>query len=218
MHHTRHVIALVVTLASLCLGSAFGTPARSADPVDHYILALSWSPTFCAGRAPSDAPLQCALDADRTFIVHGLWPNTQRHAPEFCSTTERPPARSLIDSMLDLMPSRGLIAYQWKKHGVCSSLGANAYFELMRRAADKVQIPAGLRTINRTLSVRPKVLREAFMRANPTLRESDFYLRCKSNELVDVRICLSPTLDFVACPNVRARRCRSRLLAVDPPR
>ncbi|WMS41609.1 ribonuclease T [Acuticoccus sp. MNP-M23] len=192
--------------------------AGADDPVDHYILALSWSPTYCAGRAPSDAPLQCALDADRTFIVHGLWPNTRRDAPEFCRTRERRPSRRLINSMLDIMPSRGLIGYQWKKHGTCSGLRPDAYFDLMRRAAAKVQIPAGLQMINQPLSVRPAVLREAFLRANPAMDESDFYVRCRGDDLIDVRICLSPALGFVACPNVRARRCRSRLLEIDPPR
>ncbi len=216
MRRVSHAAALFGALGWLI--AAVASPASSAEEVDHYVLALSWSPTYCADRDPSDAPLQCGLEADRTFIVHGFWPNGRQSEPEYCPTDQRPPGRRLVNSVLDLMPSRGLIAYQWRKHGACSQLSADAYFDLMRRAAARVRIPAGLAAIDRSISVRPGVLREAFLRTNPDLREDDFYIRCKSDELVDVRICLSPQLDFVNCPNVRARRCRSRLLDIDPPR
>ena len=204
-------------LAAFALAALAGQP--SAQPaVDHYVLALSWSPTFCAGRDPAREPLQCALDADHTFVVHGLWPNTAHDAPANCRTRERGPSRSVVRQMLDIMPSESLVRYQWKKHGTCSGLDAADYFETVREAAAKVVVPAGLATIRETIRVRPEVLRAAFVKANDGLAEDGIYVACRGDDLVDVRICLTPSLQFRDCPGVARRRCRTRILEVEPPR
>ena len=43
--------------------------------------------------------------------------------------------------MLDIMPSKKLIFHEYRKHGTCSGLGVDGYFDLARRLHDKVQIP-----------------------------------------------------------------------------
>lgn len=207
---------LALALAALILAGL--APAGAAERVDHYVLALSWSPTYCASRKPADEPLQCGLDADRTFIVHGLWPNTADAAPSYCRTGARPPSRRVVDGVLDIMPSPGLVRYQWKKHGTCSNLSPADYFAVMRRAREKVQVPAGLATIRETIRVRPEVLRAAFLKANPGMKEDGIYIACRGDDLVDVRICLTPDLGFRACPGVARQRCRTKVLEVDPPR
>jgi len=58
-------------------------PAAFAQEVDHYVLSLSWSPTFCETADPERERLQCDPSADHTFIVHGLWPNSARDAPDY---------------------------------------------------------------------------------------------------------------------------------------
>jgi len=195
---------------------AGGSP--QAEPVDHYVFALSWSPTWCEGRPPSDAPLQCGEDADHGFVVHGLWPNTARGAPGFCDTHAPPPARAVVRGMLDIMPSEGLVHHQWRKHGTCSGLDAPEYFAAVRRAAERVSIPPGLSRLAETTRVRPAVLREAFIRANPGLAGNGIYVRCRREDLVDVRICMTPALDFRACTDIERRRCRTKVLTIDPPR
>lgn len=200
---------------------ALAVPAAApqAQPVvDHYVLALSWSPTYCAGRDPAREPLQCALDADRTFVVHGLWPNTADAAPANCRTRQPAPSRREVRGMLDIMPSESLVRYQWKKHGTCSGLTPAAYFETVREAAAAVTIPPGLATIRETIRVRPQVLREAFVKANPGLKEDGIYVACRGEDLVDVRICLTPSLEFRDCPGAARRQCRTRILEVEPPR
>ena len=48
----------------------------AAEDFDYYVLALSWTPSFCAsGGASEDGPGgQCDPDRDLGFTLHGLWP------------------------------------------------------------------------------------------------------------------------------------------------
>ena len=47
--------------------------------------------------------------------------------------------------MLDIMPSKKLVFHEYRKHGTCSGLGVDGYFDLARRLYEKVQDPAALR-------------------------------------------------------------------------
>lgn len=185
--------------------------------MDHYVLALSWSPTFCETAHRERERLQCDPSADHTFIVHGLWPNTADDEPEFCRRGMRGPSRRTVSQILDIMPSEGLVRHQWRKHGTCSGMDADDYFRTVREAYEAVTIPAGIAALREDLDVAPGVLREAFLRANPGLPEEGIYIRCRRDQLVDVRICLTPDLEFRECPNVERRRCRSRMIDVPAP-
>jgi len=115
------------------------------------------------------------------------------------------------------MPSPGLVRHQWEKHGTCSGMSSADYFRTVRRAWKAVDIPDGLETLREDIDVAPAILREAFLRANPGLPEDGIYVRCRSEQLVDVRICMTPDLEFRDCPRVDRRRCRARLLDVPAP-
>jgi len=50
-------------------------------PVDYYMLALSWSPSFCEmqrnknnGEVPKHLAFQCNQAAQLGWVIHGLWP------------------------------------------------------------------------------------------------------------------------------------------------
>jgi ribonuclease T2 len=204
--------------AALALLSLLVAPAApaGAQAVDHYLLALSWSPTFCETADRERERLQCDPSADFTFIVHGLWPTTAGDSPAYCRRGGGP-SRRTARAMLDIMPSPGLIAHQWRKHGTCSGLDADDYFATVRRAFEAVTIPAGLATLSEDIDVAPEVLREAFLRTNPGLSEDGIFVRCRSDQLVEVRICMTPDLAFRPCPGIERRRCRSPLLDVPAP-
>ncbi len=204
------MIRLVAAVA-LLLAAA---PARAE--VDHYVLALSWSPTFCAAEG-DDEPLQCAPDKDHGFVVHGLWPNTADDAPAFCRQRGPNLTRRQIDTVLDLMPSRGLVRHQWRKHGTCAGMDPEDYFATMRRAREKVAIPPALDVPQEEIEVRPAVLREAFLRLNPDLPEDGISLSCRRGDLVDVRLCLSTDLEFISCPRPRRDSCGRGLIDVPAP-
>ena len=55
---------------------------------DFYVLALSWSPSYCeasrrARAQPGDRDQQCG-GRPFSFVVHGLWPQYEQGFPSFC--------------------------------------------------------------------------------------------------------------------------------------
>ena len=115
-----------VGLASTLLGLWLVAGAAAQDPrqnepgkFDFYVLALSWSPSFCE-QAGERAPRQQCGERPYSFVVHGLWPQYERGFPEFCQNPAPRLNRNIVSSMLDLMPAPRLIFHEWDKHGVCS--------------------------------------------------------------------------------------------------
>ena len=47
----------------------------------------------------------------------------------------------VADRMLDIMPSKRLVFHEYRKHGTCSGLGVDGYFDLARQLYEKVKIP-----------------------------------------------------------------------------
>ncbi len=112
------------------------TRGEGAD-FDHYTLAMSWHSGFCAGagRRP-----ECRK-ASGELVLHGLWPsNRQGPHPAWCGGEARQgfcayPALSLEGeqeaALASVMPGVAscLGRYQWQKHGRCSGLPLETYFE-----------------------------------------------------------------------------------------
>lgn len=186
----------------------------TAGDFDFYVLALSWSPTYCESRGGRASRLQCGANADRAFVVHGLWPQYERGYPENCATNEalRLP-RSLINTVLDIMPSPGLVGGQWRKHGTCTGLTPAEYLQTVRRAHDTVTIPESFRSARHRQTVSARSAEQAFIAENPGLAANGIAVACRDGRLSEVRICLTRGLEFRRCENVDARGCRqSRLV------
>ena len=87
-----------------------------AGQFDYYALVLSWSPTYCAEKGDNDR-MQCNRSDGRrySFVLHGLWPQYERGYPSDCELPRRPfVPEPVIDSMLDVMPSRGLVIHEYR--------------------------------------------------------------------------------------------------------
>jgi ribonuclease T2 len=213
----------------LSLLIAFATPALQAreqngarnqpGQFDFYVLALSWSPSFCAeaaergtGRAPGP---QCGA-RPYAFVVHGLWPQYERGFPENCQVPAPRLNRSIVSGMLDLMPSPHLIYNEWDKHGTCSGMSQGAYFETARKARAAVDIPPGYVGLQKPFNVTPSAVEQAFIKANPGLAEGDIAVECAKKRLTEVRLCLSKDLKFRACPQVVRRSCRREQILMPP--
>ncbi len=194
-------------------------PARGAERgsgFDYYVLALSWSPSYCEDNGDRSS-YQCDGGRDFGFVAHGLWPQNETGWPEFCDASARVPDRT-VDAMLPIMPAKGLIYHQWKKHGTCSGLDPRAYFATVKDAYDSVVIPAELVRLERTLTIDPAVIEAAFIEANPTLDADEIVVNCARNRLREVRVCLDKTLTPRACGRDVHRECRADAIRMPPVR
>jgi len=184
---------------------------------DFYVLALSWSPTFCDSEAAGRNREQCGADKDFSWVVHGLWPQNDQGWPENCETSEgaRVPER-IGRAVMDIMPSMGLIGHQWRKHGSCSGLPMSDYFKLVRQAHDRIRIPGELSAVGVESRTSPQAVEAAFIRSNPGLERSAIAVTCDRDRVDEVRICLDTRLGFRPCPEVDSRSCRRSEITIPP--
>lgn len=193
-----------------------GTPGE----FDFYVLALSWSPSFCEATGERTArSMQCAGERPFAFVVHGLWPQFTRGFPEYCQVPAPELERRTVNSMLDIMPAPGLVRQQWAKHGTCSDARSpGAYFERVRQARAKVRIPTEFENITEHRTVSPDEVEDAFVRANPGLTREMIAVQCDDRRLREVRICIGRDMNFTACQEIDRRACRRDRLVMPPTR
>jgi len=168
------------------------------DPrFSYYVLTLSWSPAFCRTQAAGRNPEQCGAGRHYAFVVHGLWPQRERGWPQACGVNDQPSA-ALIDHMLDLMPSQQLIRHEWQKHGTCSGLSAQAYFDKLRQAYESIHMPKAYISPTERFTTTLQDIERAFTEANPDLTRDGIAVQCR-RELQEVRICLDKQLNPRSC-------------------
>ena len=212
---------------SLALFVVFADMARAQDrrqnapgEFDFYVLALSWSPSFCEAAAERGNSGRSQIQCERpySFVVHGLWPQYERGFPEYCQRPSPRLDRNIMTSMLDLMPAPGLIFNEWDKHGTCSGLGARAYFESVRKARAAVKIPEEFLQLPEPKTIAPGDLEAAFIKINPGLSSSAVSVICDRTRLSEVRICMSKDLQFRSCEEIDRRACRRDQVTMPPVR
>jgi len=200
-----------MTTALICLLVFCGAAARAegerAGDFDYYVLALSWTPTWCALEGDRRESAQCDRGRGYGFTLHGLWPQHERGWPSDCRTSERPATRRQTADMVDIMGSSGLAFHQWRKHGTCSGLSAGRYFETSRAAYEAVNRPALIRDLGREVTLPARVIEEAFLEANPQLGADGVTITCKSGRVQEVRICLTKDLEPRRCGSDVIRDC-----------
>jgi ribonuclease T2 len=181
--------------------------AAAGGGFDFYLLNLSWSPEFC--HSHPDAA-ECAEHA--RFVLHGLWPeNMDGTYPENCSTAPGPtnPAE-----YADIYPEAGLLEHEWRTHGTCSGLSADAFFAAARTAYRAVRIPTELNALAGRTSMTPEAIAGAFSASNAAIARADVVVSCGHNYLTAVEVCLDKSLQPMACPALRACRANTvRILA-----
>ena len=216
--------ALGAAFAALLLGGVtavtpVGAQNRGAEPgkFDHYVLSLSWSPSYCATEGASERSIQCSRPY--AFLVHGLWPQYVRGYPEFCRTREsdRVPD-SLVRDYLDIIPSPGLIGHQWRKHGSCTGLDQRSYLDLSRDAWSRVKIPDEFVLPKAPIMISPRELERRFISVNQGLTTGAISVSCDRRYLREVRICLSKDLEFTPCEDVDRKSCRLDHVLMPPVR
>jgi ribonuclease T2 len=120
-------------------------PAASAQDrpgnFSFYVLALSWSPSWCETAEAADESRQCRPGSRHGFVVHGLWPQYERGYPEFCGgeRPERVPASWLMrwPTSCRTGGSSSRLAQARHLHGV----SADQYLDETRAALERITIP-----------------------------------------------------------------------------
>ncbi len=154
----------IVLLAGVCAAapSQAKQPRGAIGQFDYYAVAMSWSPSYCAGRSD---PVQCAPGRGLGFVLHGLWPQFEQGYPQSCSN-ERLPG-DVRAKYVALFPSPKLIGHEWDKHGTCSGLDPAGYFALSARLKEQLVIPPAFVRPAAPVRVTYGEFTRAFAGANP---------------------------------------------------
>lgn len=214
---------LLIAAGLLCTVMCTGAWARhrshsSGTPgeFDYYLLSLSWSPAYCL-----DAPGAAECNGPRRygFIVHGLWPQYERGAPEHCNVHREVP-EDVVRGVADFMPARNLVYHEWSAHGTCSGLEPADYFSLVRRAYASVVMPPQLTAPGAPVQMPTTAIAESFLRSNPRLPAQAMLVTCSSQgapRLREVRVCFDRALAPRPCSaDVVRGACRAPELIVPP--
>jgi ribonuclease T2 len=193
----KSMAVIAIVLAAL--------PALAQQPAppgrfDSYLLALSWSPTWCDGNPEAE---QCR-PRRFGFVVHGLWPQYQAGGwPERCAAPSKLP-EPVVKDMLPVMPSRTLIEHEWKKHGTCDGRSAAEYFGNVRQVFGRLVIPQSLRQPSQPQTLTVPEIEQAFSALNPGLTGDRLAVTCRGRFLAEIRVCLNRDLEYADCgPKVR---------------
>ena len=219
MREWAHVAAIAFSFTFIFAIVAFAQERRQGEPgrFDFYVLALSWSPSYCEAaqaRAPNRAPDQQCGGRPFAFVVHGLWSQYERGFPSYCQVPAPRLDRAIVGTMLDLMPSPRLIFHEWDQHGTCSGLSAPGYFDTVRKARAMVKIPPGYLELDKPITVSPGEVADAFVKANPGLSRAALAISCDGKRLTEVRVCLGKDFSFHDCPEIARRTCRLGKIAM----
>ncbi|MFZ4069398.1 MAG: ribonuclease T2 family protein [Caulobacterales bacterium] len=216
------ILALAASIASGNLGAAHAQGSRPGDApgrFDYYLLALSWSPSFCANpEMAAREPAQCSSQRRFSFVVHGLWPQKERGWPQDCPTPTQTVPSAVVQKQLDIMPSPNLVEHQWDKHGACSGLTAQGYFDLTRQFRTKVIVPPQYAAPTQTLIVTGAEVETAFMKANPGLKPDMVVVTCDQRRIREVRICFTKDGRYRSCSADVRDRCGTERRAMPPTR
>ena len=183
--------------------------ARNSQPgvFDFYLLAISWSPEFCATHPTSS---ECASRPG--FVVHGLWPqNNDGSYPEHCSNA---PGPANPQQYTNVIPTATLVEHEWATHGTCSGLAPDAYFGEIGQAFRQITIPPAFINTRQEFVLSPGAIIDQFAASNPSLPRGSIALSCGNNFLTAVEVCLSKTLTPEACQSVHT--CGAMVVKVTP--
>ncbi|SEQ10149.1 ribonuclease T2 family protein [Basfia succiniciproducens] len=167
--------------------------------VDYYMLALSWSPSFCrtqyekyGNNLPDSAEYQCGIKKKYGWVIHGLWPQsatarTVAGHPRLCKGDLPQVEENVVRQYMAESPSPNLLQAEWEKHGACAFDRAEQYFAKQQTLYRTLTLP--------TVEMKGKELFSWLRKNNPQLRHA--YLGASRDELY---ICYDLNWQVINCP------------------
>ena len=226
------VEALPTTAPAEMLPEASVTPEATLKPVpteqanpassltgklaefDYFVLALSWSPDYCAANGQSD-PQQCSLGKKLGFVLHGLWPQDQKGYPSNCSAEKMP--QSAKEQFPGLYPNDKLFDHEWEKHGTCTGLTPVEYLQLGKELKAAVAIPAEFRSPEKAFRSDRAGLKTLFSAANPGFDPAAFEVSCSGSGryLKEIYVCFARDGQPTACSAEMQKNAQKSCQAAD---
>jgi ribonuclease T2 len=201
----RHAWATFCFAMLLCLVCAVSfarhhhredTDSAIPGQFDYYLLALSWSPSYCLTHQRDRA--QCA-GKGFGFVLHGLWPQFDSGGyPQNCAPRTGLSAQAAALGRT-LYPSPKLMEHEWERHGTCSGLDAVSYFRTVDRALAAVRVPAMFEAPPTSMSLSGGQIAAEFLKTNPALPPDGMVVACGRGQLSEVRVCLTRDLRVRSC-------------------
>jgi ribonuclease T2 len=178
---------------------------------DYYVMAMSWSPEYCSQQGRNDAQ-QCGIGRRLGFVLHGLWPQYERGYPQNCSTEPFPQA--LKRRFAGLYPSDKLFTHEWKKHGTCAGISAEAYLTLSQQLKQSLRIPRIYQSPPNQIRSTAREMKMAFAAANNGFTADSFAPMCRGSFFRELLVCYDTLGNARTCSadvlRRSARSCRSR--------
>ncbi|UJR11284.1 hypothetical protein I4U23_015466 [Adineta vaga] len=182
--------------------SKSGEWANLAAKTDYIMLALSWSPTYCATLSQSarDKEFQCIHSSTFGLIVHGLWPQAAKAAnvrahPRNCRN-EPQLNSTFVKRFFCIMPSETLMQAEWEKHGTCYYDKPINYYQITEQLYQALRLPA--RNILESSSA--TAIKNSILTLNsPAIFSSAIKIDMSGTRLKEVKICYDLQLRFTAC-------------------
>ena len=165
---------------------------------DYWVMALSWSPDYCATNDYEDEQ-QCSIGKQLDFVLHGLWPQYEDGWPSYC--TEEPHDYDLESEYAGLFPNDNLFRHEWEKHGTCSGLTPTGYFEWSETLKESLVIPLEYDSPLEPFRADAASLQDAFVSFNPTFSENAFAVYCSGSGrfLKEIYVCYEKDGDPREC-------------------
>ena len=206
----RKLIGTAVLAVATALALPTHAEGERAGDFDLYVLSLSWSANWCAREGDERNDPQCDDGRGITWVVHGLWPQNPVGYPSYCRTVERDPTRGETAAMADVFGGAGAAFYQWKKHGRCSGLSSQAYYDTARAALNTLTLPPVFANLHKDVRLPASVVEDAFLEATPGLARDQISFTCADGMIQEARICLTKDLAPRRCGADGLRDCRMK--------
>jgi len=209
---------LLLAFACSLTATSFAKHKKNDQPspanFDYYLLTMSWAPEFCATNPKGKSSSECDPKKHYGFVVHGLWPQNNTGAyPHDCGPAQ-PVSQAIVQQMMPLMPDSGLIQHEWAKHGTCSGLSAQDYFDSIQKAFGNVKVPEEYRAPASMVTDSPTDIEKKFAEAN-NAPQGAFHVSCPNADFAALEVCLTKDLQYQECAT-GLKECRAQELSIRP--
>jgi len=199
----------IALLATLLVGAAQVRAQKKGEPgkFDFYLLDMPWGPEFCS---IADVSAQCK--PQRSFVLHGLWPqNNDGSYPVFCSDE---PGSTRPETNLDITPDLQLLRHEWAKHGTCSDAGPKRFFGMEHDAFYSIEVPVAFDNIDHEISMSPDEILRLFYKLNPQLPKGSLVVSCRNDQFTAIEACFTTRLRPMPCLGLHS--CARHSLRIEP--